>query len=461
MTPPVTVATWLGADPSALDDDALLAGAHELGEVRRLVDASLSAFAAEIKHRSRPEAGFSGLAQRLGARTPENLVQEVAGTSKREASTMVRVGELLTVDADPWLAPVGTGLADGRVSVEKADVIRTGLGAPTDEIAADDLADAASELASLAPTTTVEKLAARARELRDELDAASVRDRHRALRDKRYLTLTPLSDGMTRLSGMLDPESAAIVGAAYDAATSPRRGGPRFVDSEQRERAERLVADERSTGQIALDTFVDLLRIGGEVEPDRVLGAKRHAVRVLVTERDLHDRTGAAFFDSQPDGVPVDTADRHICDAGILPILFDETGTRPLDVGRLKRLFTARQRDALAARDGGCRFPECDRPVTWTEAHHIHPWKQGGRTDIDDGVLLCRHHHMLTHDNGWAVRRDPDHGFVAIPPRTRDPEQRPLPMPPRSRVAARVSRHPGGRTDGANRPITPSARRET
>lgn len=438
MTPHAPVDTWLGADPSVLADDELLAGTRDLGELKRVVESALAAFATEVKHRSRPEAGFSGLAQRLGARTAENLVQEVAGTSKREATTMVRVGQLLTADGDSWLAPVGAGLASGRVSVEKADVIRTGLGAPTADIAADDLLDAAAELAALAPTTTVERLAARARELRDELDAASVRDRHRALRDKRYLTLTPRSDGMTRIDGLLDPESAEIIGAAYDAATSPRRGGPRFVDAEQRERAERLLHDERSTGQIALDTFVDLLRIGGEVEPDRVLGANRHAVRVLVTARDLHDRTGAAYFGTQPDAAPLETADRHICDTGILPLVFDDTGTRPLDVGRLKRLFTARQRDALAARDGGCRFPDCDRPVSWAEAHHTHPWKQGGRTDIDDGVLLCRHHHMLTHDNGWAIRRDPHHGFVAIPPRSRDPEQRPIPMPPRSRVAARL-----------------------
>jgi hypothetical protein len=438
MPSPAPAATWLGTDPSGLDDDALLTGTRELGELRRTVDAALSAFAAEAKHRSRREDGFGGLAQRLGAGTPEKLVEQVSGVSKREAQTLVRVGQLLTVDADPWLAAVGTGVASGQVSLEKADVIRAGLGAPTDEVAADDLADAAQALAALAPSMPVEKLAARARELRDELDAANVRDRHRMLREKRYLTLTPLSDGMTRISGMLDPESAEIIGAAYDAATSPRRGGPRFIDTVSRERAERLVDDERTIGQIALDTLVDIIRIGGEVEPDRVLGSRRHAVRVLVTERDLRERTGAAFFGSRPDGVPLETADRHICDTGILPILFDDTGADPLKAGVAKRLFTARQREALAARDGGCRFPGCDRPVSWTEAHHAIPWKSGGPTDIDNGVLLCRHHHMLTHDNGWAIRRDPVHGFVAIPPRSIDPRQQSLPMPPRSRPAARL-----------------------
>lgn len=439
MSPSAPAATWLGADPSVLDDDALLTGARELGELRRLVEASLGSFAAEVKHRSRREDGFGGLAQRLGAGTPEKLVEQVSGVSKRESQTLVRVGQLLTVDADPWLASVGSGVATGRVSVEKADVIRTGLGSPNDDIAADDLADAAAELTALAPTLTVEKLAARARALRDDLDSAGVRDRERMLRDKRYLTLTPLSNGMTQLSGLLDPGSAAIVSAAYDAATSPRRGGPRFVDEEQKKRAEKLVADERSLGQIALDTFVDLIRIGTEVDPGKLLGARRHAVRVLVTDRDLRERRGPAFIQDQTEAISIETAEQHICDSGIVPIQFADDG-EALRLGITRRLFSAKQREVLAARDGGCRFTGCDRPASWCEAHHRIPWKEGGPTDVRDGLLLCRHHHMLVHDNHWRIDRDPVHGFVAIPPRSVDPEQRPIPMPARSRAAARLRR---------------------
>ena len=451
MSSSAPAVTWLGADPSRLDDETLLAGARELGELRRLVEASLSSFAAEVAHRSRREDGYAGLAQRLGAGTPQKLVEQVSGVSKREANVLSRVGRQLTVDADPWLAPVTAGITGGVVSVEKADVITTGLGTPTAEVAADDLLDAATRLAALAPTLPVEKLAVEARAARDELDAASVRDRASALREKRYLTLTPQLDGMTRLSGMLDPDSAAIVRAAYDAATSPRRGGPRFVDAEQRERAEKIVADDRTTGQIAVDTFVDLLRVGSEADPDRVLGARRHAVRVLVTDHDLRERTGAAFYNDSPEAVPITTAERHICDTGILPIRFDTDGHTVLNVGHTHRLFTPRQRDALAARDGGCRFPDCDRPVSWCEAHHRIPWKHGGRTDIADGVLLCRHHHLLTHDNGWTIAPDPEHGFGAIPPRTRDPQQTPIPIPARSPAAARLRRQsaPTVRADGA------------
>jgi hypothetical protein len=429
----------LDVAPTTLDDDALKRALGSLGELRHRVDVAASAVAAEIAHRSRHEHGLQGLAQKSGAHTAERVVQHLTGLDSRQARTLIQVGELLTPDAAPWLAAVTAALEGGRVSVGQADVIRAGLGSPTGEVAADDLADAAARLVALAPSLTVEKLASRAREMRDHLDSAGVADRERHLRDKRFLSLTPNGDGMTRLFALLDPESAAIVGAAFDAATSPRRGGVRFVDSETRAAADAIVADPRTVGQIALDTFVELVRLGTDVAPGKLLGAKRHSVRVLVTARDLTSGRGAGFLDGQTEAVSTATVERHICDTGTLPIQFDITARDPLRLGRDHRLFTSRQREALVARDGGCRFPECDRPPSWTEAHHSRHWKHGGPTDIEDGILLCRHHHHLVHDNGWRIEREPEQGFVAIPPPDVDREQTPIPMPSRSRVLARLA----------------------
>lgn len=429
----------LDVAPATLDDAELLRAAGSLGELRRRVDVAAAAVAEEMNHRSTREHGSQGLAQRLGARDAGRLVEQTMGLGRGEARSLIRVGELLTPDGAAWLAPVGSALEGGSVSVAKADAIRAGLGAPTADIAADDLTDAAAELARLAPALTVDRLAARARELRDELDAAGVADRERMLREKRFLNLTPTADGMTRITGLLDPESAAIVGEAYDAATSPRRGGVRFVDAEARAAADAIVADERTTGQIAVDTFVELIRLGTAADPGRLLGTGRHAVRVLVTARDLAQRTGAGFIDGQTEAISIGTVERHLCTSGLLPIEFDATAKEPLALGREKRLFTSRQREALVARDGGCRFPKCDRPASWTETHHTTPWSEGGVTDTAHGILLCRHHHQLLHTNGWRIDPHPEHGFVVTPPRANDPTQTPLPMPSRSRVLARLS----------------------
>ncbi len=53
-------------------------------------------------------------------------------------------------------------------------------------------------------------------------------------------------------------------------------------------------------------------------------------------------------------------------------------------------------------RDRQCRFPGCTN-ATFTNVHHIVPWKPGGRTDLDNLVLVCLHHHHLVHSNGWEV----------------------------------------------------------
>ena len=84
-----------------------------------------------------------------------------------------------------------------------------------------------------------------------------------------------------------------------------------------------------------------------------------------------------------------------------------------LDLGRRQRLFSRSQRRALAHRDHGCVFPGCDRPAHFCDAHHIHPWEDGGLTDLINAVLLCRRHHTLVH-KGWDLTRDPTTGIVTV-----------------------------------------------
>ena len=157
---------------------------------------------------------------------------------------------------------------------------------------------------------------------------------------------------------------------------------------------------------------------------EEVLGAARPAVRIHVARDEV-------AIEGHSTRLSAATAHRYACAAGIVPILFERD--QVLDLGRTRRLFTPRQRIALAARDGGCRFPGCDRPPTWCEAHHIRPWSRGGPTDLRDGVLLCRHHHLLVHDNGWEVTRTGDR-YALVPPANIDPTRAPRPAPPRPPV---------------------------
>ncbi|TQK29177.1 HNH endonuclease signature motif containing protein [Arthrobacter sp. SLBN-53] len=111
------------------------------------------------------------------------------------------------------------------------------------------------------------------------------------------------------------------------------------------------------------------------------------------------------------------TAELIACDSTLTSVIVDHAGV-PLDVGRAQRLFTPAIRKALAVRDGGCAHPGCGRPVSWCDAHHIHPWSAGGATSVDNGVLLCRLHQSLIHHGGWQVYLGPDRHPWFIPPHT-------------------------------------------
>ena len=98
---------------------------------------------------------------------------------------------------------------------------------------------------------------------------------------------------------------------------------------------------------------------------------------------------------------------RISCDANLTRVVFGPD-SQPLDVGRTKRLVTPAQRIAVMARDLHCVFPNCDRADRWCDVHHLIPWFEDGETNLDNLVLLCRHHHTLIHEGGWRIEGTPD-----------------------------------------------------
>jgi 5-methylcytosine-specific restriction protein A len=114
---------------------------------------------------------------------------------------------------------------------------------------------------------------------------------------------------------------------------------------------------------------------------------------------------------------------RLLCDAKITPVVLGGDG-QPIDVGREKRCATPAQRKAIAARDRGCAYPGCDKTPNWCQVHHIIHWIHGGRTDINNLVMLCRAHHNVVHDSDWTIRIR--HGQPEfIPPKWYDHHQTP------------------------------------
>src|SRR5262245_26147787 len=110
--------------------------------------------------------------------------------------------------------------------------------------------------------------------------------------------------------------------------------------------------------------------------------------------------------------IPAAIAQRIACDCDVWRAVLDPTTGMPLEVGRTHRLVPHWMRKALHARYHGCLFPGCTAPVAWTDAHHWKAWYDGGQTNIDNLLSLCRFHHVIVHEGHWSLAWDHTTGAV-------------------------------------------------
>jgi hypothetical protein len=444
----------------AADDAVLLALNSSSADVLRLAQATAALIAGEIARRSAPALGSDGLVQRLGHRTPVQFMKKSTGATGQQAVTAVRVGRMvqdaadagvvdvstgeITAAVEPWLAPVAAAIVAGSMNTSAAEAIARGLGQPTPAVSEGDLLVAAHALcAEAAAGVDPDLLFRRARQLRDEIDVDGIGEREAERRRQRSLTFVQLPSGMSRLTWVMDPETAATVKDLYDRATSPKLGGVRFVDPDQSSLSEAIRADDRTPAQLASDAFEQLLRAGadaGGAGAGFLLGSGAPVIHIAATRSAVEGRRGAAHIRGQADPVSIETLERLVCTGSHSETGFDPAGI-PLDRGRDQRLFTAKQKQVLALKWGGCVHPGCERPSSWTEAHHIDHWvRDHGRSDIADGVLLCKHHHLLHHNRRWEIRRDEDGRYWLIPPTEVDTAQTPVELHSNSRVMRELAR---------------------
>ncbi|SFV20509.1 HNH endonuclease signature motif containing protein [Micrococcus terreus] len=90
------------------------------------------------------------------------------------------------------------------------------------------------------------------------------------------------------------------------------------------------------------------------------------------------------------------------CDGQILPVVLGAQG-QIVDAGPARRLFPAPLRRAIIARDRGCAAPGCGQPATYCQVHHVQHYEHGGPTTVENGVLLCEHHHQAVHHDQFRI----------------------------------------------------------
>jgi hypothetical protein len=434
----------------ACDESTVLLLNSMQAEAGRLLGAAGAAIAGDLAYRSRAALGGEGLARRTGHRTIENLLKSTTGATKEQVHTAVRAGTLLTELADdgtldsatgeivtasqPWLEPAARAVAAGTISTSALASITAGLGSPNSAVSMERLREAARELVGHAIAgVDADRLWRAARELRDELDLAGVKIREDEAHALRGITHRPLATGGGVASWRMDGETYALFVDTYDRMTSPKHGGVRFVEAERVERADRIRDDERTPAQLASDGMIQLILAGATVDDSVLLGSGAPVIRITVAQQALETGAGLARMDGQAVPVSIQTVERLTCHGDIMTIGFDPRG-QFIEHGSDSRLYTRKQREILAAKFGGCMDPDCDRPPSWCEAHHILQWaRDHGKTLIANGILLCRYHHLLYHNRGHEITCDREGRYWKVPPRSVDPEQTPIRMPLKTR----------------------------
>lgn len=180
--------------------------------------------------------------------------------------------------------------------------------------------------------------------------------------------------------------------------------------------------DQRSVGQMRADALHELCRHALGCQGTGQSGI-RTTVVVRVNLSDLRTGQGLGSIDGTAQPVSVGKLRRLAGEAGIIPEILGGQ-SEVLDVGRTVRMFTRPQRLALLERDGECA--KCHAPPEHCEAHHIHWWDKGGRTDLSNGVMLCTRCHRDIHRQGWGIQVRAGH-VELIPPPNIDSTGRPRP----------------------------------
>ncbi|HEX6239030.1 MAG TPA: DUF222 domain-containing protein [Acidimicrobiales bacterium] len=352
------------------------------------------------------------------------------------------------------------------------------------------------------------------------------RERLERARERRGIWLFDEPDGLVRITGLLEPDDAAVLRAALSAQEElqwrDRAAAVEVNETDAPDTADTAAAEpaaaagtqgtdaaadtaapepddsdasDRPRGDEAADTDADGSaeeehHVARPTEVDPTLAARDPAATRRADALIALARVGLSAGEVPDDGddlthvvlhadvslfepgnqvarshlahgsaVSTATAQRLAC-APVVQALLERKGV-PLAMGRSQRLVNRAQRRALRARDGGCAFPGC-AATRHLHAHHIVHWTQGGATDLENLVLLCRHHHRLLHEGGYAIRltggrpvfHRPD-GTPIRPPRARDRRcDGHLPVPAlrqRTRTAGhRVTQHtPRARSGGA------------
>jgi Domain of unknown function (DUF222)/HNH endonuclease len=403
----------VGVVESGTDNDLLSVITMGEGAARRIDRATVGAVAVLQRRGFFVDRGYKSTASALS-----DLVGWELFEARRRTTAAEQVTSRTRLDGTPLPATLPATAAvftTGKASLRHVEVIARVLGSRTAQrLTPEHWAGAERQMAAKTDEYTPKQLGEWGAALVELLDQDGEEPDDRPPADVNELFVTRNASGSGgRVKGRFD-DSAMFdeIAALLDAKAKPHTGG-----------------DDRTGAERTAEALAEVCGFVLDHGPANLVpeaGGHRPHINVLIRLEDLENRARAAALDFGG-GISPEGLRMLCCDAAVVPIVMNGKG-QPLDVGRATRTIPDGLRRAVAARDRGCAYPGCGRPVSWCECHHTKPWESGGETKLNGLVMLCRHHHRLIHFTEWIVRiRDGLPEF--IPPKWLDPQQQPRRKP--------------------------------
>ena len=395
-------------DPTVLGEPELLESLRETERAARRLPAVRNTQVAEIQSR--------GIPARHGCRSTQAFLRQAFNCSATEAAVWVghaddlvpgrslSTGELLP----PRYPALADAVAEGALGPEQVRLIRSTMRRIPKDVDAPTRVAAEAKLVEVARVLDPDRLKRACARLLCCLDPdGSLGSTDEERQAQRGFTVGRQDrHGMYPVSGLLDPETGALLQAALEPLAAPKHTAD---ERDPRTRSQRMHDAVREAAKILL---------GADCLPSQ--SGMPATLLLLARLEDLESRAGVV---STAHGglMPVADVIRMAASAGVVPIVFDTDGA-PLWLGRTRRLASLSQRLLLAAMDRGCVHPGCDVPAMRCEVMHLHDWIKGGDTDINNLALGCDYHHHRFDE--WKLERRGGR-IWCIPPPWIDAQQTP------------------------------------
>ena len=401
------VDTLMSVELAAMSSAEVTTLLVDLETQRRRLDA--------VDQRMLAEIGERGVAGEYARTSTPDLLITLLRVTPREAKARVEraqdLGPRRAITGEP-LEPLFPAVANagqrGELSAHHADVITDCLEHVSRVQPPHAVSVAEDLLVEAARHEHPKQLARTAALLLARLDPDGAEPREDEANRRRAFTLAKRPDGSAIPRGDWTAELVAAWEAIFGALAAP-------VPDEDG-------SDKRTPAQRRHDAMAEAARRLLRSDSLPPAGGAPVTILARTTMNELAAGVGVAVTGS---GATLSVAQllQLSADARVVPVICNDVGG-VLAYGRERRLASRGQRLALAARDGGCSFPGCDRPAAWAEVHHIRAWIDGGTTDLDNMCLVCRYHHHHFEKLGWDVVMI-DGAPHWIPPAWLDPERRP------------------------------------